>query len=54
MERKVYEFDSGTIDVMLPKSYDREALKLATAEFLKKVFNGGTRHGDLNTSGNFK
>lgn len=51
---KIYECQNGTIYVTLPTSCDREKLKEATEDFLKKVLKGGTHDGYKNSSGNFR
>ena len=51
---KVYKFRNGTIRVTLPETRDREGLKKATEEFLKKVIIGGARNDNSNTSRNFR
>ena len=53
MERK-YECKNGTIYVTLPESCDREELRKATEEFLKKVISGGRKHGNSDTRRNFR
>lgn len=52
--KKVYEYQNGTICVMLPKSCDRENLIKVTADFLKKVVSEGTKNGYSNTCKNFR
>ena len=49
---KIYKCKNGTIYVTLPESCDREALKKATEEFLKKVLRGGKKHVNGYTSEN--
>lgn len=49
MER-TYKFRNGTIFVTLPKSCDREELKKATEEFLKKVISEVNKNGNSNSS----
>lgn len=49
---KVYKYRNGTIYVMLPESCDREELKKATEEFLKKAIKGGYKYGNSNSSRN--
>lgn len=51
---KTYEFQNGTIYVMLPESCDREKLKKVTEEFLKKVIYGGSNNVNSNSSKNFR
>lgn len=51
---KIYKYQNGTIYVTLPTSCDREKLKEATEDFLKKVLKGGTRNGNSYSSGNFR
>lgn len=51
---KTYRYRSGTISVTLPKSCDREELARVTEEFLKKVISEGNKHGNFNTSRNFR
>ena len=50
---KIYEYENGTIHVMLPETCDREKLRKVTEEFLKKVIYGGTKNGDSNTRRDF-
>ena len=52
MER-VYEYENGTIYVILPETCDREMLRKVTEEFLKKVNYGGSSNGNNNTRRNF-
>ena len=52
MER-VYEYENGTIYVMLPETCDREMLRKVTEEFLKKAIYGGLSNGNNNTRRNF-
>lgn len=52
--KKVYEYQNGTICVMLPKSCDQENLIKVTEKFLKKVISEGTKNGDSNTCKNFR
>lgn len=47
---KVYEYQNGTIYVTLPKSCDRENLKKATEEFLKKVISEEKKNGNNDTT----
>lgn len=49
---KTYKCKNGIIYVTLPESCDREELKKATEEFLKKVISGGKNNGNTNTSRN--
>ena len=51
---KTYKYRSGTIYVELPDSCDREALRKATEEFLKKVINGGKKNGNSDTTKDFR
>ena len=51
MER-VYKYKNGTIYVTLPKSCDREELRKATEEFLRKVISGGKKNGNSNSRRN--
>ena len=51
---KIYNFENGTITVVLPESCDREVLEKVTEDFLKKVISGGKKNGYSYTSGNFK
>lgn len=51
---KVYEYQNGTIYVTLPTSCDREKLKKATGEFLKKVISEVKDNGNRNTSEDFR
>ena len=50
---KIYKRKNGTIVVTLPESCDREELRRVTEDFLKKVINGGKKHGYSYTSRNF-
>ena len=52
MER-TYKYKNGTIFVTLPESCDREELRKATEEFLKKAISGGYKNGYSYSSGNF-
>ena len=52
MER-TYKYRNGTIVVTLPESCDREELRRATEEFLKKVMSEGFKNGYSNTSRDF-
>ena len=51
---KIYKYDNATIYILGLDSYNRESLKKATEVFLRKVINGGKRHGNSNTTGNFR
>ena len=51
---KIYECKNGTIYVELPESCDREKLKRATEDFLRKVISGRAPNGNSNTSRNFR
>ena len=51
---KIYECQNGVIYVTLPESCDREKLKEATEDFLKKVLKGGTYNGYNNSSRDFR
>lgn len=51
--KKVYKYQNGIVCVSLPKSCDRENLKKATEEFLKKVIREETKNDNSNTSANF-
>lgn len=53
MER-VYKFKNGTIVVTVPKSCDREELKKATEEFMKKVMKEVNKNGNSNSSRNIR
>lgn len=53
MERK-YEYENGTVHVMLPESYDREKLRKVTEDFLKKVMYGRMKNGDSNQTSNIR
>jgi hypothetical protein len=53
MER-VFKCKNGTIHVELPESCDREKLKKATEDFLRKVISGRAQNGNSNTSRNFR
>lgn len=53
MER-IYKTTNGTIVVTLPESCDREELKKATEEFMKKVISEVKNNGNSNTSRNFR
>ena len=52
--KRVFECKNGTIYVEIPESCDREKLKKATEDFLRKVISGRTQHGNSNTSRNFR
>ena len=52
--KKTYRYKNGTIYVTLPESCDREKLKKATEEFLRKASSGGTKHGDSNQAKHFR
>lgn len=49
MER-TYKRKNGTIIVTLPESCDREKLRKATEEFMKKAISGGKKNVNSNTS----
>lgn len=49
--KKVYE--NGTIYV-LSKSYNRDIVRKATEEFLKKVISEGIPNGNINTTKNIR
>ena len=51
---KTYKCKNGTIFVTLPDSCDREQLKSATEDFLKKVISGGKKNGYSNSTKNFR
>lgn len=51
---KIYEYKNGTIHVFGLESYNREEFKKATERFLKKVFNGGKKDGNGNSSRDFR
>lgn len=51
---KIYKNQNGTIYVELPESCDREKLRKATEEFLKKVLSEGSKNEYINTSKNFR
>ena len=53
MER-VFRGKNGTIHVELPESCDREKLKKATEDFLRKVISGRAHNVNCNTSKNFR
>jgi hypothetical protein len=48
MEKR-YEYKNGIIYVTLPESCDREKLRKATEEFLKKAMYGGRSNDNSNT-----
>ena len=50
---KIYEFENGTIHVMIPETCDRDNLRKVTEDFLKKVINGGKKNVNSNTRRNF-
>ena len=41
--RKIYNYKSGVIYVILPEKSDREELRKVTEHFLKKVIAGGNK-----------
>lgn len=49
-----YNYKNGTIYVLGLNTYDRENVKRATEEFLRKVISGGKNDGDSNTSRDFR
>ena len=51
---KVYKYKNAIICVRSLDTYDRENLKKATSDFLKKVINGGKQIGNSDTSGDFR
>ena len=51
---KVIKCKNGTIYVELPETCDREKLKKATEDFLRKVISRRTQHGNSDTSRNFR
>ena len=53
MEKK-YEYDNGTIYVVLPEVCDREKLRKVTEEFLKKVIYGGKKNVNSYTREDFR
>lgn len=48
--KKTYNYENGTIYILGLDKYDQERFKKATEIFLKKVINGGTKHGNSNSS----
>lgn len=48
--KKTYNYKNGVIYVTQPESCDREKLRKVTEDFLKKVINGGSKHGNSNPS----
>lgn len=52
--KKVYRNQNGVIFVELPESSDRENLKKATEDFLKKVLSGGSKHGYVDKTRGFR
>lgn len=52
MER-VYTYKNAIIYIRSLDTYDRENLKKATEDFLKKVIIGGKKNGNSNTSRDF-
>ena len=51
--RKTYRYDNALVHVSSLDTYDRENLKKATEEFLKKVIREGKKNGNSNTRTNF-
>jgi hypothetical protein len=51
---KIYEFENGTIHVMIPETCDRDNLRKVTEDFLKKVMYGGSKNGNSNSCRNFR
>ena len=51
---KIYEFKNGTIHILNLDNYDREKLKEATSNFLKRVLIGGRSNGNSSKSKNFR
>lgn len=47
---KLYEYKNAVICVRSVDAYDRERVKKATEDFLKKVIIGGKRNGNSNPS----
>lgn len=47
---KLYEYKNAVICVRSADAYDREKVKKATEDFLKKVIIGGKRNGNSNPS----
>ena len=52
--KKTYEFDNATIHIQNINNYDREKIKKATEDFLKKVISGGTKYGNSDSSRDFR
>ena len=52
--KKIYKYENCTVIVHIPGD-DRfqERLHKASEKFMQKVINGGSRHGNSNTSGDF-
>jgi hypothetical protein len=51
---KVYNYENAIIYVRSVDTYDRENLKRATIDFLKKVMNGGNQIEYRNPPRNFR
>ena len=51
---KIFKCRNGTIHVEVPESCDREKLKKATEDFLRKVISGRTQHVNSDSSRNFR
>ena len=49
---KEYRYKNGYVYVTLPRTCNRDELKKATEEFLKKVVKGGSHNGNGNTGRN--
>lgn len=50
--RKTYRYDNALVHVSSLDTYDRERLKTATEEFLKKVVKEQRKNGNSNTRTN--
>ena len=50
---KIFKCKNGTMIVTLPESCDRDKLKKATEEFLRKVISGRAQNGNSNSTRNF-
>ena len=51
---KIYEYQNGTIYVRLSNPCNREILKKATEEFLKKVISEEQKYGNINKTTNIR
>lgn len=52
--QKTYNFKNGRVIVSTPETEDYSGLRKATENFLRKVIEERMKHGNSNTSGNFR